>query len=82
MSQTKTCRFCSITDRIEKFVLDGSVYRPVCKQCDVLQRLNSRLPKQDKKPQKVNFVGDGPCWVCRNQAIGETPYRLCVICAG
>ena len=28
------------------------------------------------------FKGDGPCWCCRNQAIGETPYRLCVICAG
>jgi hypothetical protein len=28
------------------------------------------------------FKGDGPCWVCRNPAIGETQYRLCVICAG
>lgn len=26
--------------------------------------------------------GDGPCWVCRNQAMGSTPYRLCAICAG
>ena len=26
--------------------------------------------------------GDGPCWVCRNQAVGDTPYRLCIICLG
>jgi len=26
--------------------------------------------------------GDGPCWVCRNQASGKTPYRLCIICLG
>ena len=26
--------------------------------------------------------GDGPCWVCRNQAVGETPYRLCIVCLG
>ena len=28
------------------------------------------------------FRGDGPCWCCRHQAVGETPYRLCIICAG
>lgn len=28
------------------------------------------------------FEGDGPCWCCRNQAVGETPYRLCIICLG
>ena len=28
------------------------------------------------------FTGDGPCWCCRSQAVGETPYRLCIICRG
>ena len=28
------------------------------------------------------FKGDGPCWVCRNQAVGDTPYRLCIVCLG
>jgi hypothetical protein len=28
------------------------------------------------------FKGDGPCWCCRNQAVGDTPYRLCIVCLG
>ena len=28
------------------------------------------------------FKGDGPCWVCRNQAVGDTVYRLCIVCLG
>jgi len=28
------------------------------------------------------FRGDGPCWCCRAQAIGETEFRLCFACGG
>ena len=46
------------------------------------QRLGYRRRRDIQKLKAGKFVGDGPCWCCRSQAIGETPYRLCVICGG
>ena len=49
-----------------------------------------RQDKRDYRRRRVaierllsgKVKGDGPCWCCRNQAVGETPYRLCIVCLG
>ena len=46
------------------------------------ERLRCRRRRVIKKLRAGTYKADGPCWCCRNQAIGDTPYRLCVICGG
>jgi hypothetical protein len=46
------------------------------------KRLRYRRRREIQKLKAGKFIGDGPCWCCRSQATGETPYRLCVICGG
>ena len=83
MTKTKTCIRCEATERLEKFVDAGrGRYRNICKQCNILERINGRVLLEKPPELLLQPKGDGPCWCCRNQAAGETPYRLCIICAG
>ena len=85
MTQTKTCIKCGITDRLEKFVGFGHTAqkRNVCRLCQNIDRDERRWKKAIAKPATAPAIkGDGPCWCCRNQAVGETAYRLCAVCAG
>ena len=75
------CRVCTNADRARHKVLH---VKPKSTKQAVLDAKKEyyRRRRAIEKLRSGKFVGDGPCWVCRNQAVGETPYRLCIVCLG
>ena len=75
------CRDCGNVDRARYKSLKA---KPVTTKQAVLdaKREYYRRRRAIEKLRSGKFVGDGPCWVCRNQAVGETLYRLCIVCLG
>lgn len=75
------CRVCTNADRARHKVLH---VKPKATKQAVLDAKKEyyRRRRAIEKLRSGKFVGDGPCWVCRNQAVGETPYRLCIVCLG
>lgn len=75
------CRDCGNVDRARYKSLKA---KPVTTKQAVLDAKKEyyRRRRAIEKLRSGKVKGDGPCWVCRNQAMGSTPYRLCAICAG
>ena len=75
------CRVCTNAERARYKSLKA---KPVTTKQAVLDAKKEyyRRRRAIEKLRSGKFKGDGPCWCCRNQAVGETPYRLCIVCLG
>lgn len=77
------CRVCS---RVERAMYKAK--QPVRQGRRTLEEIRQTKREYHRQRAAVKRLlsgkvkGDGPCWVCRNQASGKTPYRLCIICLG
>jgi hypothetical protein len=82
-SRRPICRVCTNVDRTAY-----KAKNPVQRGKRTLEEI--RKDKRDyhrrrtavKRLLSGKVKGDGPCWCCRNQAVGNTVYRLCIVCLG
>jgi len=96
MTTFKTCKTCGQSKPLPAFgkQTKSRRYRPECKTCrseksrqyyeacKMRHRVGTEKIVADLSGPHPLFLEGPRCWCCRNQAVGETPYRLCVICLG
>lgn len=75
------CRVCTNAERARYKALHAKPTRTKQAVLDAKKEYYRRR-RAIERLRSGKFVGDGPCWCCRNQAVGETPYRLCIVCLG